>query len=315
MIWQEVKIYTADDRAELLAARLLNLGVSGWQQESAAEVRRYLAEGTAFDYADKALAEQAAGEGTVFTLYIEDGADGDKLIDNLQAELADYVIEIRRRDSEEWEDNWKQYYKPFKIGRSLMVCPSWEDYRPQPGEQLLRIEPGGSFGTGQHYTTRLCLQLLEKYLPPEAAVLDLGCGTGILSIGALHLGAKSAVAVDIEENSAAAAQNNAALNGYRQPEYRALAGDILADEALASQIAACAEGAGYDIIAVNIVADVIIAMSGLFGGLLAGGGLVVCSGIIDERRAEVLAAMRRVGFSPVEEQAQNGWCALAFRRG
>lgn len=326
MIWQEVKIYTADSGVELLAAELLALGVAGWQQESAAEVRSYLAAGEAFDYADKALTEQAAGAGAVLTLYLTDDEQGAGIIAALQKRLpalkaadtegalGSLQMTVRRRDSGEWEDNWKQYYKPFKIGKKLVVCPSWEDHRPLADEKLLLIEPGGSFGTGQHYTTRLCLELLEQYLPPGANLLDLGCGTGILSIGALHLGAAAAVAVDIEESAAAAAKNNAALNGYQPPKYCTLSGDLLADEALLKQVTACNGGAGYAIIAVNIVADVIIAMSRLFGGLLAKNGLVVCSGVIDERRAEVLAAMRAAGFALLDERAQNGWRAFAFRQ-
>ena len=326
MIWQEVKIYTADSGVEILAAELLALGVGGWQQESAAELREYLAAGEAFDYADKALSERSMGEGAVLTLYLADDTDGAAIIEELQrrlpalkaADTAGVLGELRmavnRRASEEWEDNWKQYYKPFKIGSRLVICPSWEEYRPLGAEKLLVIEPGGSFGTGQHYTTRLCLELLEKYLPDNAALLDLGCGTGILSIGALHLGAAAAVAVDIEEGAAAAAQNNAALNGYQPPKYRALSGDISEGGEVLNRVMDYADGKGYDIITVNIVADVIIAMSSFFGGLLAEDGRVVCSGIINERRADVLAAMCRAGFSSVEEQTENGWCAMVFKR-
>lgn len=318
MIWQEVKIFTDDAGVDRLTAGLVELGVAGWQQESAADVRDYLAEGSAFDYADAGLQAKAAGSGAVFTLYIDDDAAGEELIGAIRRDFADLQVEVKRRDSAEWENNWREYYKPFRVGEKLLVCPSWEECEPKPGEKLLLIEPGSSFGTGQHYTTRLCLELLEQHMHDGARLLDLGCGTGILSIGGLHLGAKSAVAVDIEENAVAAAQENAAMNGYDSgcdgAAYTAICGDILADEGTLAQVAACAGGAGYDIIVVNIVADVIIAMSGLFAGLLAGAGPVLCSGVIDERRGDVLAAMERAGYHLLDEKAENGWCAFAFVR-
>lgn len=314
MIWQEVKIYTNEAGVDRLTAGLVELGVSGWQQESAAEVRDYLADGTAFDYADKSLAEQATGDGAVFTLYIDDDESGNEVIAAIKAEFPEMRIDVKRRDSEEWENNWREYYKPFRVGEKLVVCPSWEEYEPQEGEKLLLIEPGSSFGTGQHYTTRLCLELLERHLPSGAHLLDLGCGTGILSIGALHLGARSAVAVDIEENAVAAAVENATMNGYREAEYKAFCGDILSDGELLDKVAACGGEGGYDIIVVNIVADVIIAMSGLFERLLAAGAPVICSGVIDERRDDVLTAMASAGYNLKEEVEENGWCAFAFLR-
>lgn len=314
MIWQEVKIYTDESGVDSLTAGLVELGVSGWQQESAAEVRRYLAESKAFDYAAEALRALGEGNGAVFTLYIDDDESGNALIAAIKGEFPDMRVEVKRRSSEEWENNWREYYKPFKVGEKLVVCPSWEEYQPQDGERVLLIEPGSSFGTGQHYTTRLCLELLEQHLSEGARLLDLGCGTGILSIGALHLGAKSAVAVDIEDNAVAAAIENAAMNGYGEADYLAMCGDILADGELLGRVTACGGEGGYDIIVVNIVADVIIAMSGLFDGLLAEGAPVICSGVIDERRGDVLAAMDNAGFALIGEREENGWCAFAFRR-
>lgn len=314
MIWQEVKVYTNDAGVDRLTGTLVELGVSGWQQESAAEVRDYLADGSAFDYADSELQQQAVGDGAVFTLYIDDDEAGAELIANIKAELADLRVDVKRRDSAEWENNWREYYKPFRVGEKLLVCPSWEECEPNEGEKVLLIEPGSSFGTGQHYTTRLCLELLEQHMPENANLLDLGCGTGILSIGGLHLGARAAVAVDIEENAVAAAAENAAMNGYDNAVYQTICGDILADEACLNRVVACGGAAKYDIIVVNIVADVIIAMSGLFAGLLAGTGPVLCSGVIDDRRDDVLAAMQAAGYRLIDEKAENGWCAFAFMR-
>ena len=328
MIWHEVKLYTSSVGVEMLSAELLRLGVAGWQVESAAELREYLNnENAPFDYAEQALWDKAQDERdlSVMTLYLADDEQGAGIICALQQLLpalkaadtediwGELSMQAQKRNSEEWEDNWKQYYKPFKIGEKLVVCPSWEDYQPVEGECVLEIEPGGSFGTGQHYTTRLCLELLEQHLPEQAELLDLGCGTGILSIGALHLGAKSAVGVDIEQHSAQAAAENAARNGFDAAVYRAEWGNVLDDEALCRKISGYAIPAGYDIIVVNIVADVIMAMSPLFADFLAGQGLVICSGIIDVRRDEVLACLQNLGYQLLDEKQENGWCAMVFR--
>lgn len=326
MIWQEVKITLSGAGsvgAEMLTAELLRLGVAGWQVESAQDLRRYLqSPDSPFDYAAAELrlqAEQADDDLTIFTLYLADDEQGAQIISALRqlaAQNDKMQVLLKRRDSEEWEDNWKQYYKPFKIGSRLVVCPSWEDFQPAPDELLLRIEPGGSFGTGQHQTTQLCLELLEEVLlsqPPNAAkLLDLGCGTGILSIGGLLLGCQSAAAIDIEEHSARAAAANAALNGIGADRYQTFWGDILQEPDILRALRACAEPIGYDIITVNIVADVIIAMSPLLAGLLNKQGRVICSGIIDNRRAEVLAAMQAQGFVLQAERQAAGWCAMLF---
>lgn len=329
MIWQEVKLYllgASSVGAEMLAAELLRLGVAGWQQQSASELRNYLQdESSPFDYAAAELqsAAEAADDTVAFTLYLADDEQGAQILAALQRlaaapetlGLQSLRVQVNRRSSEEWEDNWKQYYKPFKVGSRLVVCPCWEEYAPQAGELLLRIEPGGSFGTGQHQTTRLCLELLESCLaeqPAGAKLLDLGCGTGILSIGGLLLGAKSAVAVDIEEHSAKAAAENAALNELPPERYLTLWGNILTDEALLAQVRACAPASGYDIIVVNIVADVIMAMSPLFAQLLAGQGQVICSGIIENRRAEVLQTLQALGLRLQAERQDGGWCSMLF---
>ncbi len=326
MIWQEVKITLSDAGsvgAEMLTAELLRLGVAGWQVESAQDLRRYLQSADSpFDYAADELrrkAAQADADTTIFTVYLADDEQGAQIIAALRrlaAQNDKMQVWLKRRDSEEWEDNWKQYYKPFKIGSRLVVCPSWEDYEPAQDELLLRIEPGGSFGTGQHQTTQLCLELLEEVLlrqqPNPGRLLDLGCGTGILSIGGLLLGCQSAAAVDIEEHSARAAAANAVLNGIGPDRYQTFWGDILRQPDILKALRACAEPSGYDIITVNIVADVIIAMSPLLPGLLNEQGRVICSGIIDNRRDEVLAAMQAQGFALQAERQAAGWCAMLF---
>lgn len=173
---------------------------------------------------------------------------------------------------------------------------------------MLEIDPASSFGTGQHHTTRLCLELLEQLMHPGDRVLDLGCGSGILSIGALLLGASGATAVDIEENAAATATENARKNHIDPTLYRVFCGNVLEDETLCREI-----GDGYDLICANIVADVLIAMKQLFRQFLRPEGTLIVSGIIMERRDEVLDQLKKAGFALLEVREKEGWAAASLR--
>ena len=208
---------------------------------------------------------------------------------------------------EDWANNWKQYFKPFKVGEKLVIKPSWEEYDNSDGRIILEIDPASSFGTGKHHTTRLCLEVLEKYLNKGDKLLDMGCGSGILSIGAMLLGADSAVAVDIEENAAVTAKENAVKNHISTGKYRTYFGNILTDEKLADEI-----DDKYDIIAANIVADVLIAMKDSFRRYLRDGGILIVSGIIEERMDEVIDALISAGFKDPKPEVREGWAAVKF---
>ena len=227
-------------------------------------------------------------------------ADTEGVYGRLEAEMSS----IREED---WANNWKQYFKPFKVGEKLVIKPSWEDYDNSDGRLILEIDPASSFGTGKHHTTRLCLEVLEKYLNKGDRLLDMGCGSGILSIGAMLLGADSAVAVDIEENAAVTALENAVKNHIPKEKYKTYFGNILTDEKLADEI-----DDKYDIIAANIVADVLIAMKESFLRYLKKGGILIVSGIIEERMDEVIDALKSVGFKAPEPEVREGWAAVKF---
>ena len=203
-------------------------------------------------------------------------------------------------------NNWKQYFKPLKVGDKLVVKPSWEPLE-ETDRTVLEIDPESSFGTGQHNTTQLCLELLEKTLHENDKVLDLGCGSGILSIAALLLGADNACAVDIDLNSVKIAKQNAEKNHITPDKYVTYAGNIIGDEELRKKI-----GGGYNLITANIVADVLIAMAPLFGDFLVPMGTVIISGIIIERCDEVMAAMEKAGFKRTELRESGGWAAASF---
>jgi len=191
------------------------------------------------------------------------------------------------------------------MGKRLVVCPTWEEYAPGAGELVMRLDPGMAFGTGTHHTTRLCAGMLEEMVAPGCRVLDKGTGSGILSIAALLLGAKEAVGVDIDPVAARTAGENAVLNGFGPDRFTPVCGDLVHDTKLAERL-----GSGFDLIAANIVADVIIALAPAFPRHLRPGGAAVCSGIILPRKEEVLAALEGQGFAIARVEEADGWCAV-----
>ncbi len=227
---------------------------------------------------------------------------------DLGFDLGTLAMTVSVRDEEEWANNWKQYYKPLAIGERLLVLPSWEDEPEGNTRTVLRLDPGMAFGTGAHHTTRMCLEYLEQVVQTGQEVLDLGCGSGILSIASLLLGAEDAVAVDIDPIAERIARENADMNGLGNAHYHIKIGDVLTDARLQRLIAG-----QYDVVVANIVADVIIRLAPLAKGYCKPGAPFIVSGIIDERRDEVLAALRVAGFTVEDMKNAEGWNAILSR--
>lgn len=320
MNWIETQIITASAGVDALCAMLTDLGIKGFSIADPADFQEFLQnkEGK-WDYIDLDLLGMAQGDTTV-TVYLPDNAQGAEQLVALRAMLAQIharddaqlfgTLELTLKNvrEEDWANNWKQYFKPFTVGERLLIKPSWEMCENPWNRAVLEIDPASSFGTGQHHTTRLCLELLEQLMHPGDRVLDLGCGSGILSIGALLLGASGATAVDIEENAAATATENARKNHIDPTLYRVFCGNVLEDETLCREI-----GDGYDLICANIVADVLIAMKQLFRQFLRPEGTLIVSGIIMERRDEVLDQLKSAGFTLLEVREKEGWAAASLR--
>lgn len=320
MNWIETQIITASAGVDALCAMLTDLGIKGFSIADPADFQEFLQnkEGK-WDYIDQDLLGMAQGDTTV-TVYLPDNAQGAEQLVALRAMLAQIharddaqlfgTLELTLKNvrEEDWANNWKQYFKPFTVGERLLIKPSWEMCENPWNRAVLEIDPASSFGTGQHHTTRLCLELLEQLMHPGDRVLDLGCGSGILSIGALLLGASGAIAVDIEENAAATATENARKNHIDPTLYRVFCGNVLEDETLCREI-----GDGYDLICANIVADVLIAMKQLFRQFLRPEGTLIVSGIIMERRDEVLDQLKSAGFTLLEVREKEGWAAASLR--
>ena len=311
MDWLELKIDTSHAGLDAVTELLEQQGVTGVMIDDEADFQSFLENNRQYwDYVDEELLAQKKGVSRV-TFYLERNENALGTVAAVRIamaalkkehpEYAPMLLTTEDVADEDWENNWKQFYKPMGIGNRLLVVPEWEE--AHGGERVkLVLNPGLTFGTGSHATTRLCLQALDTHIHGGESVLDLGCGSGILSIAALRLGAARAFACDIDEKCMDVAYENAALNGIGKDRYTVRWGDVLSDEALRQEM-----GGGYDVVVANIVADVIMGLSGSVRPFLKAGGLFLCSGIIDDRAEEVLAKLKGDGWDVFEQRSSEGW--------
>lgn len=312
MEWLEVSI-EAHKGTEALSDLLEGMGVSGLVIEDGNDFEKFMDENRQYwDYVDDELSRTMQGKSLV-KFYLSADEDGRAELSRLTSELKPkgYVPSVKNVRDEDWENNWKQYYKPVKVGEKLLIVPEWEEAPEAEGRSILRLNPGLIFGTGTHPTTRMCLERLERYAPTAEAVLDLGCGSGILSIAALCLGARMAVGCDIDDKAPDIVMENAALNHIGSDIYTVYAGDVLKSRSLRSNIGA----RKYDLVLANIVSDVIIALVGDAAQWVKPEGRFICSGIIDGREDEVRAAVEAAGFEILDHGHVEDWhCYMAQLR-
>lgn len=307
--WLEVAIDTTTQELEALSARLTMNGVTGLVIEDEADFQQFLQNNRQYwDYVDEELQEKMRGVCRI-KFYVSDDADGRKQLRKWMGGIEKPYTTAALGEND-WAHSWQKYYKPMEVGERLYIVPEWEREEPVPaGKTALYLNPGLTFGTGSHASTQLCLGGVERYVTDGCGVLDLGCGSGILSIAALRLGAERAVAVDIDPKAVDVAYENATMNGIGKDRYHVLAGDVLTDEGLVNELAE----QKYQVVLANIVADVIIPLSAKVDRFLAEGGTFLCSGIIDVRAHEVVEALERNGLTIVDRWEKKGWVALAAR--
>ena len=324
MEWLEVHIDTNHAGLEPLEIFLSANGIDGVVIDDEQDFQSFLENNHQYwDYVDEDLEASMKCKSRI-TFYLPADGDGFAQLAQLRTALQGFkdahagkygtlLMTLENLKDADWENNWKQYYKPMEIGERLLVIPEWEQENVKgqakyAGKVPLILEPGLTFGTGSHATTRLCLQALDKCIHGGEKILDLGCGSGILSIGALVLGAKEAFACDIDEKCVDVAYENAALNGVGKDRYTVRWGDVLTDTTLQAEF-----GGGYDMVVANIVADVIMGLSDKVRPFLKEGGLFLCSGIIDDRAEEVLAKLRADGWMVLEQNDSEGWYSFLCR--
>ena len=308
MRWIEVCINTPREEIDARCEELAALGAGGFVIENEDDFREFLENNHQYwDYVDKELSDSFSGVSRIKT-YLSDDEDGRAILAAIRNAYG--AVSVSFVEDSDWENNWREYYKPIEIGKKLVVVPEWEEI-PAGGRIPLRLDPGLIFGTGSHPTTRMCLAALEDFAGGGKRVLDLGCGSGILGIGALNLGCESCTGCDIDPKAPDVACANAALNAIGSERFRVYAGDILTDASLRSLL-----GGGYDIVLANIVSDVIIPLSAHVGGFLAEDGVFITSGIIDGREDEVAAAIRSNGFVITAHRCEEEWhCFVCVRAG
>lgn len=300
MQWIEVSVPTRSDEIDDVCAQLAELGAGGMVVEDETDFQQFLEQNHQYwDYVDDALEAQFRGVSRI-KFYLADDDDGRAQLETIRAGIGRELTTATVRDSD-WENNWRQYYQPIEVGERLVVVPEWLD-APADGRLPLRLDPGLIFGTGSHATTRMCLEAIETLAAPDKRVLDLGCGSGILSIGALVLGCREAVGCDIDPKAPDVAMDNAALNGIGADCFRVYAGDILADRGMRAAL-----GTNFDIVLANIVADVILPLAPLSREFLAPGGTFVTSGIIEGRQDEIEHALKKAGYSVEKHFCEEEW--------
>jgi ribosomal protein L11 methyltransferase len=277
--------------------------------EDQEEFETFLDENRAYwDYIDEDLQEKLQGLSHI-KIYLEDTDTAG--MDRLETAVSDLKLTMKVKALEEtnWEESWKDNYPPQEIGEKIVILPYW--LAGQEGHRLpVILDPGLTFGTGAHPTTRMVVQTMEDLIKPGFKCLDLGSGSGILSLCALRLGAASATGIDIDPKAEDIARENAAYNGFAAPEFTALTGNVTEDTAIMESLAATE----YDVVLVNIVADVIIGLSPVLPNFLTAKSKLICSGILDTRLDDVLAALTAQGLTILEVKAEEDWrCVTACR--
>ena len=312
MAWLELTIETASAGIEDVAAILTAGGFSDLLLEDQQEFESFLEDNRAYwDYIDEELQEKLSGLSRI-KLYLEDTdtAGFEKLKALLEVQrakndsrLGSLALTVAALPDTDWSESWKENYPPQVIGQKLVVLPYWLADSDTGGRLPVILDPGLTFGTGAHPSTQMVLEAMEQSVLPGTVCVDLGSGSGILSIAALRLGAKSAIGVDIDPKAEDIARENCGYNGFSSPEFTALTGNVLTDTPLMDKL--CQNR--FDVVLVNIVADVIIALSPVLPKLMNEKSRLICSGILDNRLNDVTAALEKAGLKIVKLRQKEEW--------
>ena len=303
--WIQIKVKCASRDIDTVSS-VMSMVDNGLMIEDFSDVDQIL-DGVYGDLIDKTIleADRTRAAVSVFIPTIKSPAESELFIkQRLDDAGIEYELTHEGVCEEDWADSWKQYYKPIKTGKRLVIVPIWEEYTPEEGETVVLMDPGMAFGTGTHETTRLCAGFVEKYTTPGCSVLDVGCGSGILAIAAAKVGAGNCFACDIDPVAVRVAKENTELNST--PNVKCAVSDLLRQVEKVD--------GGYNVVVANIVADIIIRLAPDVGEYLAEGGVFIVSGIIEERSGEVLTSLDAAGYKVEDERYENGWYAAAVVR-
>lgn len=302
MDWIQVKIYCDNLQIDEISAALLEFQVGGVQINDFEDFNRYLKEDKEeWEIVDEELIESLDQPASV-VVYLTNDESGRAELERIRERFQDLKIELCNVKEEDWENNWKAYYKPFWVKEKILICPLWEREEHE-NELAVYIDPGSAFGTGTHETTKMCIEHLVDYLKEGQSVLDIGCGSGILAIAAMKLGAKSAQLVDISPLAVKIARGNGEINGLYQPEYTVKEGNLTDD----------IDGQ-FDIITANIIADIIIPLCSDIRDYMKNETVLITSGIIKERAGDVERAFAENHLTVIQKRELGDWVSFAVKK-
>ena len=313
MDWMEYTILTTTEASDLISQVLMDAGSTGTMIEDKNDVAANQRPEGQWDIIDEAIARRIGDDVKVTGYFEVDGKLSDRVA-FIEGELRRLramdlgmdlgKLETRRHDvaEQDWTESWKAAFKPFRLGEHMIVKPSWEQVETRPGDHVIEIDPGMAFGTGTHETTGMCVTLVEKYVKPGDAVIDIGTGTGILAIAAAHMGASPVLATDLDAVAVRVAAENVKINGF-EGVIDVRCGDLL-DVVKESG----------DVVIANIISDVIVMLARPVRERIVEGGIFICSGISLERRQDVLDALAEADFDVLDDVTQGEWCAMAARK-
>ena len=309
MAWLEITIKTDSKHIDSVSTQLTAQGFSELVIEDQAEFETFL-EGNRdyWDYIDEEFQRKLQGLSHI-KLYLEEtDAAGMERLEHILRKL-NLPMEVNPLPDTDWEESWKENYPAVEVGKNLIVVPCWDSENTN-GRIPIILDPGLTFGTGAHASTQMVMEAMEELVKPGFRCLDLGSGSGILSIAALRLGAGSATGVDIDPKAEDIARENAAYNGFAAPEFTARTGNVTEDRALMDRLS----GAEYDLVLVNIVADVIIGLAPVLPGFLTESSTLICSGILDTRLDDVVKALEKAGLTITGTRAREDWRCVRAKK-
>ena len=311
MAWLEITLNTPQGSVDSLATALTGLGFADLCIEDQQEFETFLEENREYwDYIDEDLEKKLQGLSRV-KLYLEDSQEDRLAVLKAFAQEKHLPITVASLPETDWEESWKDNYPPQEVGETLVVLPYWLADSYDTDRKQVILDPGLTFGTGAHPSTQMVMEAMEQTVTPGMHCLDLGSGSGILSITALRLGAESAVGVDIDPKAENIARENAAYNGFTAPDFTALTGNVTGDRKLMEQLSR----KRYGLVLVNIVADVIIGLAPVLPEFLGEDTVLICSGILDTRLEDVLRALQKAGLTVTDIRQKEEWRCVTARKG
>lgn len=316
MKWNQFRLKTTTEAEDIVSSMLNDLGIEGVQIEDKIPLTQQDKEQMFVDI----LPDIPEDDGTAYlTFYLDQDVDTARILGEVRQELEDmrnYVdvgectIEESETEDVDWVNNWKKYFHQFYID-DILVIPSWEDVKTEDSDKMvIHIDPGTAFGTGMHETTQLCIRALRKYTKKDALVLDVGCGSGILGMLALKFGAGHSVGTDLDPCAIDATHENMEVNGIDKDQYEVMIGNIIDDKAVQDQVGY----EKYDIVAANILADVLVPLTPVIVHQMKLGAVYITSGIIDDKEEVVVEAVKAAGLTVLEVNHQGEWVSVVAKK-